>query len=367
MTTIDPEKIKKILIYRCGTIGDTIVSIPAINLLRRDFNKASFILMTANNDDGKIWANDVLKEFDWFNEFVTYLSSDLKKPNKLFSLIKKIRKINPDIVVYMSSDKNSALKILRDKIFFLFAGVKNFVPFYSSKVTFWGRLRRADRIYPMEAVRFVEGLRRLGINNHEVSFDLPIKEKHIRRVENLIQEISLDYHRPLIGMCPWSKQQAKRWPIERFSKLGERLIEEQNVNIAIVGGREEALIGQNISQNWPRGRWAIFAGKLSILETAELLRRCNFYVGNDTGAMHLAAAVNTPCIAIFSAREPPGSWYPYGKKNIILRKEVRCQNCYLSGCKKEKIECLDKITLEKVWLACKEMLENRKTICSGKV
>ena len=61
------EGIGKILIYRCGTIGDTIVSIPAINILRNHFNKSNFILMTAHNDDGKIWADDVLGEFKWFN------------------------------------------------------------------------------------------------------------------------------------------------------------------------------------------------------------------------------------------------------------------------------------------------------------
>lgn len=356
---------KKVLVYRCGTIGDTIVSVPAINLLRGHFNKASFTLMTANNDDGKIWANDVLKEFNWFNEFVTYSSSDLKNPNKLFSLIKKIRKINPDIVVYMASDKNSALKILRDKIFFLFAGVKNFFPFYSSKVTFWGHLKRADRVYPMEVLRLVEGLQRIGIDNYKIFFDLPIKEKHIQKVENLIQETGLDYHRPLISMCPWSKQEAKRWPLERYAELGGLLIKELDASVIIVGGKDEAIVGENITRSWPEGRFATFAGKLDILETAEFLRRCYFYVGNDTGAMHLAAAVNTPCVAIFSAREPSESWHPYGDKHIVLRKQVPCRNCYLTVCNKEKIYCLDHIPLHEVWMACKQMFENTKSVSLG--
>lgn len=358
MKLTNPEKIKKILICRCGTIGDTIVSIPAINLLRRDFNKASLILMTANNDDGKIWANDVLKEFDWFKEFVTYSSNDLKTPNKLFSLIKKIREVNPGIVVYMASDKNSALKILRDRIFFHLAGVKIFVPFHSSKVTFWGHLKRADRIYPSEVVRLVDGLQRLGIDNRNILFDLPIQNRHVQKVSDLIKETGIDPQQPIIGMCPWSKQGAKRWPLERYAELGERLIKRFDAGVVIIGGKDEAEVGDKITRTWLKDKWAILAGKLSILETAELLRRCHFYVGNDTGAMHLAAAVNTPCVAIFSAREPRGSWYPFGNRHIVLIKEIPCQNCYLTECHEQKMRCLTEITLEEVWMSCLKMAEN---------
>jgi heptosyltransferase III len=356
----DPEKTKKILIYRCGTIGDTIVSVPAIQLLRRHLVKSSFILMTANSGDGKVWADDVLKEFDWFEKFVTYSSSDIRKPKRIFSLIEAVRRLNPDVVVYMASDKNSALKVWRDRLFFLLAGVKSFIPYYSSKVTFWGHLKKADRIYPKEVVRLVKGLQKLGISQAEISFDLPIREKHIQKVSNLVREAKIDSGRPLVGMCPWSKQGAKRWPLERYAELGQRLITNLNANIAIVGGGEEALAGAEISKNWPEGRWAVFAGKPGILETAELLRRCHFYVGNDTGAMHLAAAVDTPCVAIFSAREPTESWHPYGDRHIILRKEPSCRNCYLTVCKKRKIDCLDEITIDEVWCACKQLAESEK-------
>jgi heptosyltransferase-3 len=357
---LDPEKIKRVLVYRCGTIGDTIVAVPAINLLRRHFNKALFLLMTANSGGGKVWADDVLKEFDWFEEFITYSSSDLRRPRNIFTLTKKIRASNPDIVVYMASDKNSALKIWRDSLFFRLAGVKTFIPYYSTKVTFWGLQKRADKVYAKEVIRLVEGLQRLGISSREISFNLPIKQGHVQKVSELIAEAGLDSQRPLIGMCPWSKQEAKRWPIERYAELGKQLIRELNVNIAIVGGQEEAVVGKDISRSWPEGRWAIFAGALGILETAELLRRCHFYVGNDTGSMHLAAAVDTPCVAIFSAREPVGSWYPYGDHHIVLRKKVPCRNCYLTECNKDKIYCLDEITLEEVWVACKQMFEESK-------
>ena len=362
MKTTNPENIRNILIYRCGTIGDTLVAVPAVNLLMNYFKKSVFSLITANNSDGKVWADEILREFNWFKNFLTYPSSDLKKPKNILGLIRRVHKLKPDMVVYMAGDKNSGMRILRDRMFFHLCGIRRFVPFYSPKVNFWGHLRKADRVYPWEVVRLTEGLKDLGIENRKISFDLPIQEKHVQKVSKLISESALDSKRLLIGMCPWSKQESKRWPLERYAQLGERLIKELGINIVIVGGEEEAVVGENISRSWLKDRLAILAGKLGILETAELLRRCHFYVGNDTGAMHLAAAVETPCVAIFSAKDPKGSWFPFGDSHIVLRKNVPCQNCYLTKCEHYDLRCLKEISLEEVWLHCQKMFEiQRKT------
>jgi ADP-heptose:LPS heptosyltransferase len=364
LKTTNPENIRNILIYRCGTIGDTIVAVPAVSLLMNYFKKSVFSLITANSGDGKVWADGILREFNWFQNFLTYPSGDLRKPKNILRLIRRVHELNPDMVVYMASDKNSGMRILRDRIFFFLSGVRRFIPLRSSKATFGGHLRRSKRIYPREVIRLTEGLKALGIENREISFHLPIQDKHIQKVSKLINESGLDSQRYLIGMCPWSKQEIKRWPLERYAQLGERLIKELGINIVIVGGEEEATVGKNISQSWPRDRMAIFAEKLGILETAELLRRCSFYIGNDTGAMHLAAAVGTSCVAIFSARDQKESWFPFGDHHIILRKDVPCENCHLTECQKYNLRCLKEISVEEVWIHCEKMFENQSKISS---
>jgi ADP-heptose:LPS heptosyltransferase len=352
---VDIENIKNILIYRCGTVGDSIVAVPAINLLKNHFTKSSFFLMTASDTDGKIWSDTIFKEFDLFDKFITYSSSDLQEPNKILSLIRQIRSLSPDLVIHLSSDKNSASKIWRDRIFFYLAGAKRFLPFYSSKITFGGHLKRSDRIYPREVNRFVEGLKAIGIDGEGVYFDLPVHEGNIDKVTNLVNGQLFDSQSIMIGMCPWSKQPAKRWPVERFAQLGQRIVEGLDANIVVVGGNDEAYVGERISRDWPKGRFAILAGKLSVLEIAEALRRCAFYVGNDTGSMHLAAAVGTPCIAIFSAKDPPESWHPFGDNHVVLRKNVPCRNCYLTECYENKLRCLTEISLEEVFHECRKM------------
>lgn len=354
---LDTELIKNVLIYRSGAIGDTIVAIPAIRLLKNHFKKADFILLTAKNVDGRMCADTVLEGFGLFKYIFTFNYSDKNRYRNLISFIKAISDINVDLIVCLSGDKNSTLKIWRDRLLFLFfSGIRRFVYIKSDKTTFYGCLRRSNRTYINEVLRLVEGLKKIGIKCNNISFDLPLTQIQMRKVTALLKDKFINNKSILIGMCPWTKQQAKRWPVERYAELGKKLIDNCNANIVIVGGNDEAIIGKEISKEWPENRWIVIAGKFDVLETAELLKRCAFYVGNDTGAMHVAAAVGTPCIAIFSAKDPPESWHPFGADHIVLRKNVPCRNCYLNECYSKKLVCLTQISLDEVFERCKLLM-----------
>jgi len=352
------SEIKRILIYRCGAIGDTIVSIPAIRAIRNHFKDAAMILMTATGGNGIIWSDEVLREFAWFDEYVTYNAEELWSVRTL-ALIAKVRRQRADMVIYLASDRNSVLKIWRDLLFFRVAGVRRFAACYPSKVTFWGRLKRSPHVCPSEVVRLLSCLRRRGIDGAPATFELPIAEERVRKVSQFLEKSGMDRTRPLIAMCPGSKQQATQWPIERYGEVGRRLIEMGGANIVIIGGELERAAGEKIGRQWPRNRWVNSAAHLDLLELAELLRNCVFYLGNDTGPMHLAVAVGTRCLGVFSAHNPLGSWHPYGDNHIVLRKNVPCQNCYLSTCVKESLRCLTDIGIEEVWSACRRMLTYR--------
>ena len=352
----DPSRI---LIYRCGAIGDTVVAIPAIRAVRNRYPDATFFLMTASGGGAVTWTDRVLSEFGWFADVVTYDAHDMDTPLGLLGIVKRVQALAPEMVVYLGTEKNSLLKIWRDQIFFRLAGVRKFVGTYSNKITFWGHLRRAPRLYPREVDRLLDEISRRGIPSEEVRFDLPIGPGHFASVKAILNQTDIDLGRPMVAMCPGSKQAIKVWPEERFAEVGRRLIVEAGVNVVIVGGSDEALVGARLVANWPGGRAVNLAQRLSILESSELLRRCVFYVGNDTGAMHLAAAVSTRCVAVFAAREPARSWHPYGDNHAILRKSVPCQNCYLSECVEEGLRCLLEITVDEVWAACQRMLVYR--------
>ena len=87
-----------------------------------------------------------------------------------------------------------------------------------------------------------------------------------------------------------------------------------------------------------------------------MFARARVYVGHDSGPMHLAAAMQTPCVAIFSARQRPGVWFPYGPQHRVLYRQVSCGNCGLETCVVEGKRCILSIGVEKVLGAVLEVV-----------
>ena len=97
------------------------------------------------------------------------------------------------------------------------------------------------------------------------------------------------------------------------------------------------------------------AGQLSVRESAALLRECKLYLGNDTGTMHLAAAVETACVAIFAAVDWRGRWTPFGLGHQIFRQTVKCEGCHTPDCFNAH-KCLEMTTVSEVHAACSRIL-----------
>jgi ADP-heptose:LPS heptosyltransferase len=89
-------------------------------------------------------------------------------------------------------------------------------------------------------------------------------------------------------------------------------------------------------------------GLLAPRESAAVLSRARIFIGHDSGPMHLAAAVQTPCVAIFSARNKPRVWFPYGRQHRVVYHQTDCWGCGLETCTVERKKCLTSITVEEV-------------------
>src|SRR5262245_61120726 len=100
---------RRILVYRCGALGDTIVALPAIRALRDAFPAAELLLMTANEGDGVVWTDQVLRDFGWFASVVTYRARELGSVRGLLGVLARVRAARADLVVYLGSDHNSGL------------------------------------------------------------------------------------------------------------------------------------------------------------------------------------------------------------------------------------------------------------------
>ena len=340
------SKVNCIVIFRIAQLGDTIVSLPAIWSIRKAYPSAKMVLITDRHpNSGYVSSWEILGATGIFDEVLFYVPKALNVFS-LFKMVKRIRTLYPDKLFYLVPTPRTNRQVKRDKLFFeIFCNIKD-----------THNLRTQDgkreNGVPNEVDRLLSVVADAGItvpSREEVQFDFPISDNIRCKVDRLMREKGLiNQESVVVAICPGSKMQAKRWPEENYCNLGLRLLERyENLHLLIVGGPEDKELGDRFCNAW-RKRTHNLVG-ISVLESAEVLRRCSVYIGNDTGTMHLASAVKTPCVAIFSARDVVSKWFPYGNNHIVLRKTVSCSPCFKNSCK--NLICLKQIRVEDVLAA----------------
>lgn len=152
-----------------------------------------------------------------------------------------------------------------------------------------------------------------------------------------------------IALCPGAEfGEAKRWPTERFIRTVELLRKEKNdseIEIIIVGSPAEQELGESIAEAIDHPRENL-AGKTTIGELIEHLQTCHIVVSNDTGTMHLAAALGIPTVAIFGSTSPELT-SPIGSIHRVIREKVECSPCFKRTCPID-FRCMERISAERV-------------------
>jgi heptosyltransferase-2 len=159
----------------------------------------------------------------------------------------------------------------------------------------------------------------------------------------------------LVGINPGATfGSAKRWYPDRFAEVARRLAEEWSARIIIFGGPHEVDIAADIEMHLA-GSCLNMAGKTSVRELMALIGRCNFFVTNDSGPMHIAAACGIPLVAIFGSTDHTGT-APYSKNAVIVRKEIPCAPCKLRECPTDRA-CMSAVTTEDVVDSARTLLD----------
>lgn len=164
----------------------------------------------------------------------------------------------------------------------------------------------------------------------------------------------------LVSMHPGS-QEPRRWPKENFAALGDMLSRDYRARIVLVGGPTEEGVCRSVSQLM-RSRPIVAAGR-TLKETAEIIRRSALFIGNDSGPMHIAAALSTPCIGLFGPTDAVKS-RPWGarSKTIVMRSTMRCAPCYRNG----QIPCVHDENLCMAGIAVRDVYDRAVTLLAGK-
>lgn len=278
-------------------------------------------------------------------------------------LLLRLRRQRFDALVYLAPSIRKPEQVRRDLRFFYAAGFRRIygaahfpsVPIKQAGKPFAVGRSEADLLLARLAA---DGI---AVPGHgQGSLDLVLGQVEFDEVESWRATLGPDGGRKWLGVGPGSKMPAKRWPIERFGDVMASMITRHDVWPVVFGGPEDRADGELLLARWGRGYNA--AGKLSVRASAMALKCCALYVGNDTGTMHLAASAGTPCAALFSARDWPGAWYPYGVRTRIFRTAPDCEGCYLVECVDRNNECLTRITVDQVVEGCEQLLKEQALV-----
>jgi lipopolysaccharide heptosyltransferase II len=178
------------------------------------------------------------------------------------------------------------------------------------------------------------------------------------RVDSSFHPPSSILHHRWIVLQPGARWGTKRWPVEYFTELACQLAKNfPNTRFAILGDRSDRPLGEIISHAAPE-RCLNLCGQTSLPEMVEWLRLCNLMVTNDTGPMHVAAALGKPLVALFGPTEPRRTG-PYGHLEDVLRIDLPCSPCLKARCHYEKPnECLKALSPGMVFEFARKKLQN---------
>ena len=332
---------RNILVIDFGQLGDVVLSLPALAAIRQRFPRARItvavgkpgaevIALSGSADDTFVVDRVALR--DGFKPLSVF---------RVFKLVKEVRARKFDFVIDLHSLSETNL------LGFLSGASKRL---YSRRP---GRsLDYLANFQPRPPVetdhrqrhlidRYLDVLQPLGIDNAERVPTLKTRPVDAMALERILVKAKADSGTPLVGLFPGAGHPSRRWPLEQFASLADFLIRNDSVRVLVFVGPEERDFIKEIRQHFPPS--VVILDQLSIPQLAAAQARLVAFVSNDTGPMHIAAAVGTPVVLLLDKRAPE-SYLPQGDHHRVIYNSV-----------------IGDITVEKVYEATRSILTSGRT------
>jgi len=330
----------RILIVRLSAIGDVIQQMPVACALREHLPEA-FLAWAVEAP-----AATLLRGHPALDELIELPRRWLKSPRTVWQLRRRLRAMEFDVVL-------EAQGLTKAALLGRLSGAKRRIGYDKPRgreLSRWlnTQLVKATAEHVVDAN--LELLRPLGIETPAVRFDVPELPADRESAEEMIRRAGLDGGFALIN--PGAGWPSKIWPAERHATVARYLSETWALPSMVLwaGAAERALAEQIVSRAGPHAQPA---PPTSLTEVAALSRRCRLFIGSDTGPVHLAAAVGTPCVGLYGPW-PAKKHGPYGPQHIVLQK------MYIEGSTKQRRNAspkyMEAITVEMVTRACDTIL-----------
>lgn len=351
-----PLDVRHVCVYRISTVGDAICALPAIFAIRRAHPDAKITLLTATGTKRtKSAIEELLAGAQWVDEIIVYQPAEIATIRGRAALLERLRGCSFDLWIELPPVLAGMRVNLRNMLFARLSGARWGYGWRVATLRWSAQAQSECLSFPSEVDRLLALVGEMGARKPTPLFPLPLTARHRRSVDDLLASAGIPDRR-LVAIAPCANTAPSRWPADRFAEVGNHL-KRDGFAVLVVGGPGDAQTCEELARSIGSGACSA-AGKISLLDSCELLRRCELLISADSGPQHLAAAVNTPCVSIFSSWQFPGQWYPYGCIHAVLRKPVSCHTCLKHECPYDN-RCVKLITAADVVDAAVEVLQRQ--------
>lgn len=344
---------KRILIYRIGSLGDTVVALPSLHQIARAFPNSERRLLT--NFPVQVKAPPsaaVLENTGLVHGYFRY-AVGTRSVRGLLALAWQLIRWRPSALVYLNPARGVAAA-RRDVLFFRLCGIRTIIGAPLTDSMQRNLRNENDTNHESEAQRLTRNIAALGKADlaNASNWSLHLTPVEHERAGELLAPIA---GRPFFAISLGTKVLTNEWGRDRWRELLRRLaLAYPGHALVAFGAPIDKEQSDYVAEGWLQASpstdsFLNLCGQLSPRESAAALSRARLFIGHDSGPMHLAASVQTQCVAIFSARGLPGVWFPFGNKHKVLYRQVDCHGCGLMTCTVEQKKCIYSITVDEVF------------------
>lgn len=333
----------KILVRGTNWIGDTVMTIPAVRKLRSLFPEARLTLHTRE------WAKGILEQTNLFDEIIT--------PDGFVDQVGALRKRRFDLAVVFPNSFSSALAVR-------IGGVKRTFGYATErrallltdpiKLPDWKDTRH-EVYYYLELIAAVEKSFFARVTEpDQLEPRLAVSDANRDQARHFLKQHGVDTNLKTVALAPGStNSRAKRWIPERFAQLNDRLQEDLNCNVLLLGSRDDKEISVDVA-SLSRRQPIDLTGETDIASAAAILSEIDLLISNDMGLAHLAPAVGTKTLVIFGPTNQVTT-RPLSDDATIISANVECAPCMLRDCPIDH-RCMTRISVDQIFRSAKEKL-----------
>lgn len=342
---IDKTEIRRILVRATNWVGDAVMGMPALDALRRNFPQCHLAVLA------RPWVAPLYEHHPGVDEILPYRRGQgfFQDALEMIQVIRCIRRRRFDLAVLFQNAFEAAL------IAWL-GGVPLRVGYDTDArrlLLSHAVLRDPSILTEHQVEYYLAILRAMSWEAPAAEPRLFVGPKEAAAVESLLARHGIAESDPIVGLGPGAVfGPAKRWPVDRFAAIADWVIEQWGAKIVLVGSAQDRTTGLDLTRAM-KHEAADLCGKTALGEALALIRRCRFFVSNDSGLMHVAAALGVPTAAVFGSTDPAATG-PRGKWTRIVKQDLPCAPCLKPSCR-EGYPCLRSIEPDAVWEAMESL------------